>query len=858
MNNNSHNKSFLRSLVGKANEICGTFSVKETSYFFSVFYAIVKLKPIDRRDNNFNIEFYQSEIERLSSSFPDLLKSFHRIIAQISDNELNTIYNLIVKSLSPKGICDNNISWIYQFLKKSLEKSAFSKIGENNNKIEGKDLLYTTQFFTDEYMVKYIVDTCVKQYDGRIDNLVFVDSSLGGGNFLTYAFYALYNWYRANTNYTPEQIAELILKNQLIGYDLDENLPEIAKLSLYINMASEIGLFEATPIFYYHGFSDDSLGYLANSIRSNVISGRRFQSHINEIKKSSKSIIYITNPPFMGKRDMETSLKNHLQENFPICKGDLCFSFVYKLLSQLRDNDKLGVVAQNGWMNLSTLKPFRKHLLDNYSIKECVDLGSNAFFAINGEKTNIVLGIFGKGAKDNPQSVFYNLKGITYSEKVEAITSPNILSKVKYIVNQDVFLKNAAYEISYELANSFDSLNSFETYSSFAKTMQGSSTGDNKSFVAYIWEEKTKSKDWIIVSKGGGFSKWQGLNIYKVKWGKNGDAFASNKGSALRNVKEIPYTELVYSDTGTLGLSVRFLLKGQVFIASGPGIKILKGDKYCHIAFLNSTIATCLLKIKNPKFTVSAGYIGQLPVVESIFTSKAIATQAKKMVKYKREFLMYKLPNYEFVHKDYLQIKDIDSYINSCILDDLKNYYLRKKTSDKIDDLVLKSYHFSDTQMTTIRHLIGLPPIVGANIEIRKIDEYISSMLNESCMPSSKRLNGCILGSENPLECASFEFGCNIEMLYKFIKKNINTLTLTRELYRQDLIHKLILEVCKIHDLANVTQITVDCSHVANEIKKKYRYLYDVLSIDSQMVKKVITDLHNKCFYNHPILSCNE
>jgi hypothetical protein len=50
--------------------------------------------------------------------------------------------------------------------------------------------------------------------------------------------------------------------------------------------------------------------------------------------------------------------------------------------------------------------------------------------------------------------------------------------------------------------------------------MQGTSTGNNTEFVKFAWEVNG-SPDWKLVSKGGGFSKWVGLNYYKVHWGEN-------------------------------------------------------------------------------------------------------------------------------------------------------------------------------------------------------------------------------------------------------------------------------------------------------------------------------------------------
>lgn len=858
MNFNSQQKKLLKSLVVKASEICDSLNVKDTSYFFSIFYAIVKLKQSNCRKPVFCFEDYKHEIGMLHEIFPELIYTFENTLKLIHEDEANDIYNIVLKIQEKDEEYDNSISWIYQLLKKSTEKAIFSKIGENNNKIKGRDLLFTTQFFTDEYMVKYIVDSCVERYKNHIEDVVFVDTSLGGGNFLTYAFHVLYQWYKVNTSFSPEQIVEKITEQQLIGYDLDDCLPDIAKLSLYINIVHETGVDKIGTLYYYHGEHNDILGYLADSIKSNKIRGQSFQSLINGVIESDRPIVYITNPPFMGKRDMDPFLKEYLQEKYPFCKGDLCFSFMEKLLSQLRNSDTLGIVAQNGWMNLSSLKEFRKQILDRFSILQCVDLGSNAFFAINGEKTNIVLGVFRIKDGERNLSHFYNLKGLPYLDKTETLKSEKKIDKYKHDVNQDVFKANPNYEITYELSNSFSFINTLETYSSYAKTMQGSSTGDNKTFVKYIWDEQANYSDWKLVSKGGGFSKWEGLNIYKVKWGNNGEIIAANRGSALRNIKEIPYTELVYSDTGTLGLSVRLLMDGQVFIASGPGIKILKGDKYCHLAFLNSSIATILLKIKNPKFTVSAGYIGKLPVVDKIFSSKLLSDKAQQMVCYKKTFLMHKLPNLEFVHDDYSLIEDVDSYIESCILEDFSYYYKSKKTSDEIDSLVLDFYGFANSQLTLIKSFLGNIPSKSKKTNIGDIDQCIDSTLNENCMLPGKKLKGCQRGSENLLEWMSYEYGCDIDVLFEQIRGKVAKLSLTKEKYKQDLIHKLILEVCNINSMNSCRMICVKSKDIELKLKKKYPCLFHALGISSQTVARIVNTVHNKCFFNQPILNCYE
>jgi hypothetical protein len=74
---------------------------------------------------------------------------------------------------------------------------AFKRIGKDNAKIEDSDILFTTQFFTDKYMVKYLVNESLSSFDiTNIQNVVVIDTASGGGNFLTYSFECLFELYK--------------------------------------------------------------------------------------------------------------------------------------------------------------------------------------------------------------------------------------------------------------------------------------------------------------------------------------------------------------------------------------------------------------------------------------------------------------------------------------------------------------------------------------------------------------------------------------------------------------------------------------------------------------------------------------
>lgn len=815
----------------------------------SVLYAI-------RRLSNSEYIISESELDinydSIKYHFSGLASCYEQYIGKLSEEQHWQLCILIDDIINNETDNDNMVSWLYQQLKNSLVKDALEKIGKDSNKLKGADLLMQTQFFTDYYMVKFLVDKVFELLHNQLPNVVFVDPACGGGNFLTYIYNKLFEWYQKHTNYNVSTINDLILQNNIIGYDLDGTLAQIAGLSLYMCGRLRYSNPIKTNIHVYGGETNDLKGFLTRNIKSNKISGKTMAEILFHLQSQQDPIVYITNPPFMGKRDMDVKIKKFLQTYYPNSKGDLCFSFMEQILRIMRKQDMCVTVSQNGWMTLSSLKEFRKDLLDKYYLHTCIDMGANAFEKINGEKTNIVLSaIIGKTSESENDTSFVNLRGCKLEEKKELLATGNYQV---YRVNMKEFWKNQNYEILYQFGNDIEQFRSMHQYSEYSKCMQGSSTGNNKTMVKYIWE--TVESGWVLASKGGGYSKWSGLNLFKVKWGERGELLKNNKGSALRNPNEMEKTAIVYSDTGTLGLSTRTRLDGQVFIASGPGIKVIKGDVMCHLAFLNSKIATYFLKVLNPKFTVSAGYIGKIPVADGILDNQHLAVLAAKCINLKREYLSSKLPNYEFVHDDYLNILDVDTYIEYCIRKDIFNQYRRHIYEQEIDKCILKKYHLSDIQLTEYYKMIGGKfSYEGKMPNLRQIDKMLVSTMNENCQSVSRKLNGFIIGTENQIDMISYMYSLQPRYITKFIIANTKLLTRTMNLYKKNLIHKLILKMAGVDALSQVQLDVIPNSDVIFErMDESYPSIVRQLNITLDTIKEVIRGLHMKCFNNKPIL----
>ena len=118
---------------------------------------------------------YNTELKLLSERYPIILETFHQTRSIVSKKLFNSTVNKLTKSLdfSSENI-DDVISWTYQYLKKRAEKIALKKVTTQKIKLSDSDLLYATQFFTDKYMVEYLVDNSfsfvsIEEIKERID-----------------------------------------------------------------------------------------------------------------------------------------------------------------------------------------------------------------------------------------------------------------------------------------------------------------------------------------------------------------------------------------------------------------------------------------------------------------------------------------------------------------------------------------------------------------------------------------------------------------------------------------------------------------------------------------------------------------
>jgi hypothetical protein len=155
------------------------------------------------------------------------------------------------------------LGWAYQYWNTEEKDRVFETVRTKKGaKIEGPDIIPATQLYTEDYMVKFLVQNSlgatwmgmhpesklsdrweyyVRDADRApatkkpLQQVTLLDPACGSGHFLIEAFDIFYSMYEEEGEITePEQICKAILENNLFGIDIDARSIQIAEAALWM------------------------------------------------------------------------------------------------------------------------------------------------------------------------------------------------------------------------------------------------------------------------------------------------------------------------------------------------------------------------------------------------------------------------------------------------------------------------------------------------------------------------------------------------------------------------------------------------------------------------------------------------
>lgn len=767
-----------------------------------------------------------------------LTKLYHEISENLTDaifdlNDIQLVIDFITNNKNNTDL-EDLISWAYQYSNKYVQDNEFFK----------------TQFFTEKYMIRFLINNMgLSSKQKKI-----LDPCVGGGNFLVECLDVMCSSYNPVT-----KKAVIDNSTRLYGFDIDNKIARIAVINIKLRVFAILKKNEIKfdindwdnicPNIFMSEDKENIQGSLTcnNKVLINIINGNKIHSNI----LFANADIVLTNPPFASIKGMRLEQKNFLKKEYPKSNCDTCVAFMEAIKRMLKPSGKCGIVSQSSWMFLKSFESARDWMLKNYTFEKIVNLGSGAFQDLTGEKSNVSLIIFSPKVSTGNDIEVCNVQGENYAEKVAFLHSEiSFMNRPQAQLNKTTGFDFAKKNLLNELKNIS------AVYGSVAVPMQGTSTGNSKELVGFFWEH-FGDNEWISVSNGGGYCRWQGLNDSVVKWGRDGEYIKAQKGSALRNTKYFSDTQMVFSDTGTAGLNVRILRKGQIFIASGPGIRINIGNTYAHLALLNSRFASYCIRQISPKLTIAAGYIGQIPIKQKICTSIVLEKNARLCVELKNKLLSIRPTNLEYDDSFISSLPgDIDKAAWYLFNEDLTNELMKLELEYKNDLYIMEILGLSMENRKTLDNSIGKCAYdIGGHlgIDLTKLDTYLDKLTNASCCLKRTKHAKNALGSDGYLEYISKDLDANPEFIVRKIQEAPYSMKKILAKYKSLLLHNFVL-YCMGYNIKNGV-LTNEIS--IKDIDAKYREKFNDTDFPL-WICRFFNEVHSNIFKGHPYLIYEE
>ena len=355
---------------------------------------------------------------------------------------------------------------------------------------------------------------------------------------------------------------------------------------------------------------------------------------------SAKYDVVVTNPPYMGARNMSAKLSAFAKKNYPDTKSDLfsccmvCFTKFTKL------HGYIGFLTPYVWMFISSYEKLRKYMIDEKTIVTLIQFEYSAFEEATVPICTFVL----QNSHIDKKSPYLRLTDYCGGMEVQR------LKTLEAIETQDKSLYFEAYARNFEKIPgmpiaywvSDDFIGVYERYKllkAIAPPRTGMTTGDNGQFVR-LWHEVScdkvcfhaqsadegirSKKKWFPYSKGGGFKKWYGYNECLVNWENGGNAIKTNnklngkKAASVRS-EDLYFKPLItYSAVTSSSFSCRLVIDGNIFDSGGSAI--YADNDYTRkniLGVLNSKIGQFYLNVYNPTINYQPGDVARIVIIEN-------------------------------------------------------------------------------------------------------------------------------------------------------------------------------------------------------------------------------------------------
>ena len=369
----------------------------------------------------------------------------------------------------------------------------------------------------------------------------------------------------------------------------------------------------------------------------------------------------VANPPYMGGKGMNPTVKDFAKATFPDSKSDLFAMFIERGFGWCKQSGFNSMVTMQSWMFLSSYEAMRRKFLKNRSVSTFVHIGYNSFPEINSKVAQACAFAIHAGYINCLSGRYINLNSAPQSAIKEDIFHGRTNNLIHDICQDDfnqIPGSPIAYWTSLKLRSIFSTTPSL---GAVAETKQGLATTNNDLFLRNWFEVEidkigfglksaedamTSAFKWFPLNKGGSFRRWYGNNEYLVNFERNGKAICDyidntpgvNVRSNGRVINRDKYFKpgLTWSSLSSGGFSMRYSPAGFIFETKGAMcFPKLDNNLYEIIALFNSKLIDYFLSCLSPTLDYHEGPLKLVPTMlcssEVIFNNAKIAIDISRL-----------------------------------------------------------------------------------------------------------------------------------------------------------------------------------------------------------------------------------